>query len=235
MAGVRPALTLVPDQVHLAQEDEMIFHDREDAGRQLETPLAGFAGDPGLVVLGIPRGGVAYEVARDLGAPLDVFLATKLPVPGQEELAFGAMAESGECFLDQRIIHATQVSAQQIEAIRDVAAQRLRQHAALFRGGQGPRKVEGKTVILVDDGVATGASIHVSILALRSMGPRRLIVAVPVAPALTFVRLRPLVDELVCIDKPQVFDAVSQFYLHFPQSTDAQVAELLRRAQETAP
>ena len=215
----------------------MIFHDREDAGRQLATCLAGFAGDPGLVVLGIPRGGVvvAYEVAQALAAPLDICLATKLPVPGQEELAFGAMAESGECFLDQRIIHATHVSAQQIEAIREVAAQRLRQRAASFRAGRAPRRVEGKTVILVDDGIATGASIQVSILALRSMRPGCLIVAVPVAPALTCVRLRPLVDELVCVDEPQVFDAVSQFYLHFPQSTDAQVAELLRRGEETAP
>ncbi|HET6168946.1 MAG TPA: phosphoribosyltransferase family protein [Terracidiphilus sp.] len=215
----------------------MIFHDRADAGRQLASRLAEFAGDPSLMVLGIPRGGVvvADEVARVLTAPLDFFLATKLPVPEQEELAFGAMAESGEYFLDQRIIHAGHVSAQQIEAIREVAAQRLRQRAALFRAGRAPRTVEDNTVILVDDGIATGASIHVSILALRALRPGRLIVAVPVAPALTCALLRPLVDQLVCVDEPQVFEAVSQFYLYFPQSTDAQVAELLRRAEETAP
>ncbi len=214
----------------------MIFHDREDAGRQLATRLAGFAGDSNLV-LGIPRGGVAvaYEVARALGAPLDIFLATKLPVPGQRELAFGAMAESGECFLDEHIIHAAHVSVEQVEAISAAAAQRLRQRAALYRAGRPPLAVEGKKVILVDDGIATGASVHVSILALRSMHPGCLIVAVPVAPALTCARLRPLVDELVCVYEPEFFDAVSQFYLHFPQCTDAQVAELLQPPPETAP
>jgi putative phosphoribosyl transferase len=214
----------------------LIFHDREDAGRQLAKCLAGFAGNPNLVVLGIPRGGVvvAYEVAQRIAAPLDVFLATKLPVPGQEELAFGAIAESGECFLDRSIVHAVHLSVQQIAAITDVATERLRQRAVLYRAGRLPLRVEGKTVILVDDGIATGASIHVSILALRSLHPDRVIAAVPVAPASTCTRLRSLVDELVCADEPQVFDAVSQFYLHFPQTTDSQVAELLQRAQVTA-
>lgn len=214
----------------------MIFTDREDAGRQLATRLAGFAGDSNLV-LGIPRGGVAvaYEVAGALRAPLDVFLAAKLSVPGQRELAFGAMAERGECFLDANIIHAAHISVEQVEAISAAAAQRLRQRAVLYREGRPPLAVEGKTVILVDDGIATGASIHVSILALRSMHPDHLIVAVPVAPALTCARLRPLVDELVCVYEPEFFDAVSQFYVHFPQCTDAQVGDLLHRAQETAP
>lgn len=214
----------------------MIFHDREDAGRQIAARLAGIADDSTLV-LGIPRGGVAvaYEVARSLRSRLDVFLATKLPVPGQRELAFGAIAESGECFLDANIIHAAHISVDQVEEISAAAAQRLHQRAALYRAGRPPLAIEGKNVILVDDGIATGASIHVSILALRAMHPSRLVVAVPVAPASTCGRLRPLGDELVCVYEPQVFDAVSQFYRNFPQSTDAQVAELLQRAWETAP
>lgn len=215
----------------------MIFHDREDAGRQLAGRLGAFAGLPSLVVLGIPRGGVvvAFEVAQALGAPLDVFIAGKLSVPGHEELAFGAMAEGGECYLDEDIIRAVHLSAERIARIRDAAAQRLGERAGSYRAERPPLAVEGKTVILVDDGIATGASIHVSILALRSMRPTRLIVAVPVAPASTCARLRPLVDELVCLCEPRVFDAVSQFYHHFPQAADSEIADLLRGINGTAP
>ena len=208
----------------------MVFRDRDDAAWQLAHRLAAFAGEPNLVVLGIPRGGVvvAFEVAQALHVPLDVFLATKLPVPAQEELAFGAMAESGECFLDQNIIRAAHIHVRQIEQISRAAAQRLRHRAELYRAGRPALAVEGKTVILVDDGIATGASIHVSILALRAMHPARLVVAVPVAPASTCARLRPLVDELVCVHEAEVFDAVSQFYLDFPQATEEEVTELLQ-------
>lgn len=215
----------------------MIFHDREDAGQRLARRLAPFAGDASVVVLGIPRGGVvvAYKVALALEAPLDIFLAAKLPVPERVELAFGAMAESGESFLDQDIIRAARIQAQQIEQIGNAVAARLRQRAQMYRAERPLLAVAGKTVILVDDGIATGASIHVSILALRSRKPMRLVVAVPVAPALTCARLRPLADELVCVFEADVFDAVSQFYVEFPQATDAEVTELLRRAAETAP
>ena len=220
-----------------ARGAKMVFHDREDAGRQLAARLSAFAGDPNLVVLGIPRGGVvvAYEVAWALGAPLDVFLAVKLPVPGQEELAFGAMAETGECFLDEDIVRAARVAPLQIAQIVDAAKPRLQARSQMYRAERRAIALRGKTVILVDDGIATGASIHVSILALRSIEPARLVVAVPVAPAKSCTRLRHLVDELVCVYEPQVFDAVSQFYVQFPQSTHAEVAELLRRAAETAP
>ncbi len=215
----------------------MVFHDREDAGRQLAVRLTVFGGDPKLVVLGIPRGGVvvAYEVARALEAPLDVFLAAKLRVPGKQELAFGAMAESGECFLDQDIVRAAHVGPLQIAQISDATRLRLHEKAAMYRAERPAPALRGKTVILVDDGIATGASIHVSILALRSMEPARLAVAVPVAPAMSCALLRHMVDELVCVYEPKDFEAVSQFYLQFPQSTDAEVAELLRRAVENAP
>ena len=200
----------------------MIFEDREDAGRQLAKRLDAYAGRTDVVVLGIPRGGVvvALEVARALDAPLDVFLAAKLSVPGQEELAFGAIAEDGGCFLDQKTIRAAQISAEEIAEIRDAAAQRLRERAGTYRAHCSPLAVEGKTVILIDDGIATGASIQVSILALRARLPARLVVAVPVAPASTCARLRALVDELVCVTEPWHFGAVSQFYVHFPQAGD---------------
>jgi putative phosphoribosyl transferase len=215
----------------------MIFQDREDAGRQLAKRLAAFAGCANLVVLGIPRGGVivGLQVARALAAPFDIFIATKLPVPGQKELAFGAMAEGGECFLDEEIIRAAHIAAPEIAQIRDDAAQRLRTRAATYRGERPPLPVAGQTVILVDDGIATGASIQVSILALRSRHPARLIVAVPVAPASTCACLRPLVDELVCVMEPEFFDAVSQFYLDFPQDLDAAIEKLLRPGGQTAP
>lgn len=209
----------------------MIFQDREDAGRQLAKRLGAYSSRSDLVVLGIPRGGlvVALEVARAIEAPLDVFLAAKLSVPGQEELAFGALAEDGSCFLDEKIIRATQISAEEVAKIKDAAARRLRERAETYRANRPALAVEGKTVILVDDGIATGASIQVSILALRARAPARLIVAVPVAPASTCARLRSVVDELVCVAEPWLFGAVSQFYVHFPQADDAAFPELLRR------
>ncbi len=214
----------------------MTFNDREDAGRQLAVRLAAYAGSANLLVLGIPRGGVfvAAEVARALHAPLDVMIVAKLSVPGQEELAFGAIAEGGKCFLDLETIRATKISSPQIEQIKSEAALRVRLRATAFRGHLPPLQIEGRTVILIDDGIATGASIHVAILALRSMRPARLIVAAPVAPSSTCHRLRALVDELVCIEEPRHFDAVSQFYTHFPQEAVEAVAGLLQQANATA-
>jgi putative phosphoribosyl transferase len=214
----------------------MIFKDRQDAGRQLALRLDAYARCANLLVLGIPRGGVvvAAEVARLLHAPLDVFISAKLPVPGQEELAFGAIAEEGTCLLDLETIRAVQVSPPQVEQIKSEAAQRVRERTKVFRVHRPPLEVGGKTVILIDDGIATGASIHVSILALRAMRPAGLIVAAPVAPPSTCRRLRALVDELVCAAAPCSFEAVSQFYSRFPQETDDAVTELLRAANPTA-
>ncbi|HUN86060.1 MAG TPA: phosphoribosyltransferase family protein [Terracidiphilus sp.] len=215
----------------------MIFSDRADAGRQLAESLSGYSGSKDVVVLGIPRGGVvvAYEVARRLEAPLDLFLSAKLPVPGQEELAFGAMVEDGTCFLNDDIILAARVSEEEIEQTKAVVAQRLRARALLYRTTRQALNVECKSVILVDDGIATGASMQVSILALRSMRTARLAIGVPVAPASTCRRLTPLVDELVCLIQPRDFSAVSQFYREFLQTSDEEVAELLRRGAQTSP
>jgi len=215
----------------------MIFQDREDAGRQLAKRLEPFSGCEDLTILGIPRGGVvvAIQVARALHAPFDVFNASKLSVPGHAELAFGAMAEGGECFLDDEIIRAVRISAEQIAQASAATTKRLRERAASYRAERPALTVESKTVILVDDGIATGASIHVSILALHSLHPTRLIVAVPVAPASTCSRLRPLVDELICVLEPRHFSAVSEFYLQFPQVTDSAISELLSCRRQTGP
>lgn len=214
----------------------MIFKDRQDAGRQLADRFATYAG-PDNVVLGIPRGGVvvAYELARALAAPLDVFLSAKLPVPGQPELAFGAMVEDGSCFLNDEIVRVSQVADFQIEQIKAEATRRLRERATRYRAQRPPVSLEGKSVFLVDDGIATGASMQVSILALQSTRLKRLVIGVPVAPPSTCKRLKPLVDHFVCLFEPRDFGAVSQFYLEFLQTSDEEVAGLLRRSAQTSP
>lgn len=210
----------------------MIFEDREDAGRRLAKQLDEFAGRKDVLVLGIPRGGVtvAFEIAQSLHLPLDVFLAHKLGVPGHEELAFGAIAAGGGRYLEQHVIRATGISPEQIDRVTEAVQQMLDQRAVLYRGDCSPLQATGQTVILVDDGIATGASIFAAVGALREMKPAMLIVAAPVAPASTCAWLRRLVDRLVCLYTPQDFYAVGQFYRNFAQVTDEEVIALLRRA-----
>ncbi len=209
-----------------------IFDNREDAGRRLAERLANLAGSEGALVLGIPRGGVsvAFEIAQKLYAPLDVFLSRKLGVPGHEELAFGAVSVGGKPILDEQVIHAAGISGTEIERILAAAVATLSQRAELYRGDRPPIEVAGKTVMLVDDGIATGASMLAAVRALRELKPARLAVAVPVAPASTCAWLRREVDELVCLYAPEDFYAVGQFYRDFSQVSDEEVAALLRRA-----
>lgn len=214
----------------------MIFRDRVDAGRQLAKRLSSYANRDNVIVLGIPRGGVtvAYEVARALNAPLDVLLSRKLGVPGQEELAFGAIAAGDGRYLDQRVIQATGISAQEIERVTQEVTKTLQQRALLYRGNRPPLQVTGKTVILVDDGIATGASVYAAINALRQMKPANLVLAVPVAPAATYAWLKNEVDELICVYAPEQFYAVGQFYEAFSQVEDEEVQDLLERAGRLA-
>lgn len=207
----------------------MVFKNREDAGRQLAKLLVRFCNRKDVVVLGIPRGGVsvAYEIARELHAPLDIFLSQKLGVPGQEELAFGAITLQDGRFLDQEIICAAHISEEQIERITNQAIRELERRAMLYRGDRLPLPLKGRTVILVDDGIATGASTLAAIHALRQSLPTRLIVAVPVAPTSTCQWLRSTVDELICCDSPNKFYGVGQFYEHFDQVPDEEVIRLL--------
>ena len=190
----------------------MIFEDRVDAGRRLAERLEGYAHRAD-VVLGVPRGGVvvAFEVAMALGAPLDVFLSRKLGVPGQTELAFGAVSASGGRYLDEYILRTTGITNAQVEWITAEVRKELDRRASVYRGGRPPLDVSGKTVLLVDDGVATGASVYAAILALRQMEPARLLLAVPVAPASAWQWLRTVVDEIVCLDLPESFTAVGEF------------------------
>ena len=214
----------------------MIFRDRVDAGRQLAKRLGSYANRGDVIVLGIPRGGVtvAYEVARALNVPLDVLLSRKLGVPGQEELAFGAIAAGDGRYLDQRVIQATGISEKEIARVTEEVTKTLQQRALLYRGNRLPLQVTGKTVILVDDGIATGSSVYAAVNALRQMKPASLVLAVPVAPATTFAWLKNEVDELICVFAPEQFYAVGQFYEVFSQVEDEEVQDLLERAGRLA-
>ena len=217
-------------------DEYMVFRDREEAGRKLAEQLHAYANRKDVIVLGIPRGGVpvAFEVAKALDAPLDIFLSRKLGVPGQEELAFGAIATGGTRVLDRDIIEAAGISEEQIGQITARVKKELERRANLYRGARPPLKVEGLTVLLVDDGIATGSSMRAAIDSLRQMKPARLVVAVPVAPLSTCNRLRREVDEFVCVHMPEEFYAIGQFYEDFSQMADEEVTELLRRAAQPA-
>jgi len=212
----------------------MLFRDREDAGRKLAAQLHAYKNRKDVIVLGIPRGGVpvAYEVAKALDAPLDIFVSRKLGVPWQEELAFGAVATGGARVLDREIIEAIGISDEEIEQIITRVKKELERRENLYRGNRPPLKVDGLTVILVDDGIATGSSMRAAISALRQMKPAEIVVAVPVAPQSTCNRLKSEVDHLVCVYMPEEFYAIGQFYEDFSQVADEEVTELLHRAAQ---
>jgi len=214
----------------------MIFQNRLEAGHQLAIKLGAYAGRKDVIVLGIPRGGVpvAFEVATALKAPLDIFLSRKLGVPGEEELAFGAVATGGVRILDQDLIEELNLSEREIAQITETVRAELERRERTYRGTRPSVQVEGKTVLLVDDGIATGSSMRAAIGALRQMKPARLVVAIPVAALHICKRLRSEVDELVCVHTPEFFYAIGQFYADFSQVTDEEVTELLRRAAQQA-
>jgi putative phosphoribosyl transferase len=209
------------------------FRDRADAGRLLAERLSHYAGRDDVLVLGLPRGGVpvAAEVARALGAPLDVFLVRKLGLPGQEELAMGAIASGGARVLNEELVETLGIPEALIDAVAAREEEELRRRERLYRGERPPPEVEGKTVILVDDGLATGSSMRAAVAALRRLRPARIVVAVPTAPVSTCEELRPEVDELVCARTPQPFDAVGIWYENFNQTTDEEVRRLLAEAR----
>ncbi|MFZ5562320.1 MAG: phosphoribosyltransferase [Pseudomonadota bacterium] len=210
------------------------FADRTEAGRMLAQALKDYAFRENLLVLALPRGGVpvAFEVACALGAPLDVFVVRKLGVPGQEEYAMGAIA-AGVRVLSQEVVRALGISGAAVDAVVAKEAQELARREQLYRAGRPPLDVRGKEVILVDDGLATGATMEAALHALRAQQPARLVAAVPVAPPATCERLRPLVDELVAVLMPDPFHAVGLWYSEFPQTSDDEVRDLLARAPRT--
>jgi putative phosphoribosyl transferase len=215
----------------------MIFQNRSEAGRMLADQLKSYAGQQDAIVLGTARGGipVAFEVAAALKLPLDVFVLRKLGVPGQEELAFGAIAEGGVGVLDQEIVGALGLSPRQIEKVTERETKELDRRLESYRGGRPAVDVRARTVILVDDGIATGSSVRAAIAALRRREPKKIVLAAPVAPPSTCARLRELVDDLVVLDAPGDFYAIGQFYEDFLPVSDDVVTSLLARAGTFAP
>jgi len=209
-----------------------MFHDRSDAGRALATALmhhAGDAADGEVVVLALPRGGVpiAFEVAGRLGAPLDVFLVRKLGVPGHEELAMGAIASGGVQILNEPLIARLGISRHVIDETVTRERRELQRREQVYRGGRPPLAVAGRTVILIDDGLATGATMRAAIAGLRKLGPGRVVVAVPVAAPDACAEIGAEVDEIVCLARPSPFHGVGLWYDDFEQLDDAQVHALL--------
>lgn len=206
-----------------------IFRNRREAGRVLADLLGAYRGREGLVVLGLPRGGipVAWEVAAALGAPLDAFVVRKLGAPGHEEFAVGALATGGRVVVNDDLLRALRVTPQQLRDVAEREGRELVRREAAYRGGRPPVDVAGKTVILVDDGLATGASMFAAIQALREADPAEIVVAVPAAPESTCRELAGLVDDVVCASMPTPFLAVGESFWDFRQVSDEEVRELL--------
>jgi putative phosphoribosyl transferase len=217
--------------------DEQRFEDRRDAGRRLAAKLNRYTGERDLLVLALPRGGVpvAYEIAQALSAPLDVFLVRKLGVPGHEELAMGAIASGGVRVVNEDVMRSLQLEPRVLDLVAAKEEQTLREREHNYRGDRPRLNVRGRTVILIDDGLATGATMRAAIRALRKQEPKRLVVAVPVAPPETCHEIEPEVDEIVCWMTPHMFLGVGRWYDDFSQTTDEEVRELLGRTTQQRP
>jgi putative phosphoribosyl transferase len=212
------------------------FRDRTDAGRRLAGELRDYAGRPDVIVLALPRGGVpvAAEVAQSLGVPLDVFVVRKLGLPWHEELAMGAIASGGVRLLIDEVVQRYRVSPEIIEQVTAAEVEELKRRERRYRGDRPFPDVTGKTVMLVDDGLATGASMRVAVEALRLERPARVVVAVPVSAPETCDAFRDIADDIVCAITPEPFYAVGQWYDDFSQTTDEEVHDLLERSRGAA-
>jgi len=208
------------------------FRDRYDAGTTLARELSAFADDPNAIVLALPRGGVpvGYEVATYLHLPLDVYVVRKLGVPGHEELAMGAIAGDGSCVIDRRLVAELNIPIQLIEKVVDREVAELQRRQAAYRDGRPERHLAGRTVILVDDGLATGSSMYAAVSAVREQQPASVVVAVPVGAADTRDALRRVADRVVCAYSLQYFGAVGLYYEDFTQVGDDEVRRLLAHA-----
>jgi putative phosphoribosyl transferase len=209
------------------------FRDRAEAGRVLAEKLADYAGLSDVIVLALPRGGVpvAYEVARALGAPLDVFLVRKLGAPGHEELAMGAIASGGIVVMNDEVVKAMKVQADEILDAIDNESRELARREVAYRDDRPPVDVLGRIVILIDDGLATGSTMRAAVKALRRQRPARIVVAVPIGAASTCDEFQDIADECICAVTPEPFRAVGLWYEDFSQTGDDEVAELLARAR----
>jgi predicted phosphoribosyltransferase len=212
------------------------FRDRAEAGRLLARELSAYAGRRDVLVLGLPRGGVpvAFEVARALGAPLDVCVVRKLGVPGQEELAMGALAGGGVRVINSSLVDALRIPAAAIEAATAAERRELQRRERLYRPGRPPLDVRGRTVILVDDGLATGATMEAAVRALRPQEPAAIVVAVPVAAPTACAALAATADACVCLRRPAALRGVGLWYEDFGQTADHEVCALLDQAATAA-
>ncbi|MEH1803809.1 phosphoribosyltransferase [Nostoc sp.] len=210
----------------------MLFKDRRFAGQVLAKELTAYANDPDVLVLGLPRGGipVAFEVAKTLNAPLDVLVVRKLGVPDQEELAMGAIASGGVRIVNKYIISLEKIPDEVIARVAAQEERELERRERLYRGNRPLRNLQGRTVILVDDGLATGATMWAAVVTVRKQQPAQIVIAVPVAAPETCQELETEVDETVCISTPSPFQSVGLWYESFPQTTDEEVRDLLAKA-----
>ena len=213
------------------------FQNREEAGRILAAKLMLYANRPDTLILALPRGGVpiGYEIARALNLPLDVIIVRKLGVPGREELAMGAIASGGVRVLNRSVIESLRIPPDSLEAVEKREALELMRREATYRGNRQPASIKGKTVILVDDGVATGSTMRVAISALREQHAGRIIVATPVAPPTVRWEMEALVEDFVALVMPEDFFGVGQWYEEFTQVSDDTVYELLRKGAKLQP
>jgi predicted phosphoribosyltransferase len=211
----------------------MIYRNRTDAGKRLATRLRDYADRDDVLVLALPRGGVpvAYEVAKALRAPLDIFLVRKLGVPGHEELAMGAISTGGVRVLNDDAVDYLQIPRGVIDAITAIELRELERRERAYRGDRAEPDVHGKTIILVDDGLATGSTMRAAAAALRQQNPSRIVVAVPVSASQTCEQYRMGVDEIICAKTPEPFYGVGMWYEDFSQTTDQEVRELLEKAK----
>lgn len=209
-------------------DDDRVFADRRQAGRELARLLPPLE-SADTVVLALPRGGVpvAYEIAHAIGAPLEVFLVRKLGTPGHEELAMGAIASGGIRVLNDDVVHALGIRPDQIDVVARREQEELTRREAVYRSGRPLPELKGRTVILVDDGLATGSTMKAAVHAVKQQQPARVIVAVPVGAPETCRALAAIADQVICARTPLSFSAVGQWYRDFTQTTDAEVLELL--------
>jgi predicted phosphoribosyltransferase len=212
---------------------DQVFRDRTHAGQVLARALTAFANRPDVLVLGLPRGGVpvAFEVAEALHAPLDVFVVRKLGVPGREEYAMGALASGGVRVINDKVLSLLDIPQQAVDAVIESEQRELERRESLYRDGRPPIDVRGRTVILVDDGLATGSTMFAAVKALRRQQPAHVAVAVPAAAADTSEALKKEADAVICVAMPEPFRAVGLWYEDFSQTSDEEVCELLARAR----
>jgi len=213
------------------------FHDRREAGRHLAVALRASAGGPAVQVLALPRGGVpvAYEVALALGAPLDVFIVRKLGVPGHEELAMGAIAQGGVRVLNREVIEPLGIPTDAVDRVAAAEGAELARRERLYRGGEPAPDLRDRTVLLVDDGLATGSTMAAAVAGVRAHRPHRIIVAVPVASREAMEAMREVADECVSVLTPRFFGGVGQWYEDFGQTSDDEVRTLLEAARRRTP